>query len=216
MTPHNALGAEHPAAGRHALLAVLAVLALAAVAQWRVIVESGGFWLDEIFSASYVGLGVLDAVVAIERFDVHPPLYYLQLDAWGTLFGAGDTALLANALLWSLLGLVIGSLWLGRRHGALPALLFALLFAGSGAVLFYVAELRMYTLMMALTLLGLMASDRFRADGSERADAWRLAGVLIVLGAVHSAAAVVVSSCRRRCCMRCRGRSTPPTGGSVR
>jgi len=35
---------------------------------------SGGFWLDEIFAASFVNPNLFDLVVAVMRFDVHPPL----------------------------------------------------------------------------------------------------------------------------------------------
>src|SRR5690242_5025221 len=60
-----------------------------------------GLWLDEMWEATFAQLGVKDALVAVARLDVHPPLHYLQLNAWAALFGRTDAALLANSVFWS-------------------------------------------------------------------------------------------------------------------
>ena len=42
-----------------------------------------GLWMDEIYSATFAAMPFVDMLVAVLRFDVHPPLYYLQLGIWG-------------------------------------------------------------------------------------------------------------------------------------
>lgn len=64
-----------------ALMGLLLVLLVAFGLRFMAIRADGGLWYDEIFGASYVNLNPLDVVVAVMRFDIHPPLYYLQLNA---------------------------------------------------------------------------------------------------------------------------------------
>ena len=44
-----------------------------------------GFWQDEVYSASFAQLSILGTALAVFLLDVHPPLYYLQLNLWGRL-----------------------------------------------------------------------------------------------------------------------------------
>mgnify|MGYP003337362949 CR=1 FL=1 len=75
-----------------AWLAAAAVLALAVLLRTAAL-GVDGLWVDEIFGASYVNLGWGELVLAVLRFDIHPPLYYLQLKLWA-LPAAGDGWLL--------------------------------------------------------------------------------------------------------------------------
>ena len=70
--------------------ATIALLVFA-LALWLRTVALGrdGLWLDEIYSVSFANLSALGTVVAAFLYDPHPPLYYLQLNAWGRL-GHGD------------------------------------------------------------------------------------------------------------------------------
>src|SRR5262245_48231987 len=57
-------------------------------------------WFDELLSANFSGHGPWAALVSSLRFDVHPPLYYLQLSLWA-LPSRGDLWLMANTIAWS-------------------------------------------------------------------------------------------------------------------
>ena len=88
--------------GRRRGIDVAIALLLIGLGVWLRLAGLGrdSFWLDEIYSVSLANLSGLGTVVAVFLFDVHPPLYYLQLNAWG-LFGHGDTWLSLNSVCWS-------------------------------------------------------------------------------------------------------------------
>jgi mannosyltransferase len=75
-------------------------------------------WLrhDELLAANWSVHGPWPALVHILRFDLHPPLHYLQLSLWAKL-GTSDFWLMTNTVLWSLRRSP------GRALGALDELL---------------------------------------------------------------------------------------------
>jgi 4-amino-4-deoxy-L-arabinose transferase-like glycosyltransferase len=95
------------------------------------------------------------------RLDVHPPLYYLLLDAWTLLIGNSVFALRLLSALAALLALAatynLGATVFNRRVG-----LMALLLLGtSGFFVYYSREARSYALYMALALLSTLAYWRY-------------------------------------------------------
>jgi len=145
--------------------------------------------MDELWAATYTQLGLKDLLVAVVRFDVHPPAYYVQMNAWAALFGRTDAALLANSVAWSLLTIV--AVWLVSARLLSPAigLVAAALTALSGSEVFYGQELRMYAMIGALTLLSWHLAERYIRDGTW---AWLIA-VLSVLALSHGASIVPIS-----------------------
>ncbi len=136
-------------------------------------------WLDEAQSAAIASEGPAGLVEAL-RHDGHPPLYYLLLMGWSSIFGDGGAALRA---LSGILGVVaIGLTWLvGRRHldrrgtaGAVAVM------AASPFAIRYGTEVRMYSLLLVLLLAGhlvLVAAWR-------RSELRRLGGVAAVTAAL--------------------------------
>src|ERR1700691_4084014 len=57
-----------------------------------------GLWMDEIYSATFAAMPFVDTLVAVLRFDVHPPLYYLQLVVWSAMVDV-DRWLTSNSVL---------------------------------------------------------------------------------------------------------------------
>jgi|HubBroStandDraft_1064217.scaffolds.fasta_scaffold18574_2 mannosyltransferase len=189
VTTHQA----RQAPGITPLVATLALLAFA-VAIWLRVVALGrdGFWLDEIYSASFANLSALGTVIAAFLFDPHPPLYYLQLNAWGRL-GHADFWLLLNSVTWSAATLLAVFLGTTRRFGSIAGLM-ALCFCGvMGSEIFFADELRMYSMYGCLSALSWIAANRLRADYR-----WRTAVPLIVIlammGAIHSASILGASA----------------------
>lgn len=128
-----------------------------------------GLHLDEIYGATYTGLGPLDTVVAIFRFDIHPPLYYLQLNAWAAAFGNSDAALLMNSVAFSLLGWCIVAAIAWRRLGTSGAVLTGLLMAVSQTDILYAQEVRMYAFMSATCLTAWWLANRSAEIGVTQA-----------------------------------------------
>ncbi len=172
---------------------IAAVLALG-LGLWLRVVALGqdGFWEDEVFSASFAQLSFPATLIAVLVLDVHPPLYYLQLNAWGRL-GHGDVWLLLNSVAWStaaMLGVYFGT---RRQFGSSAGLLALLLCAVLGGEIFFAHELRMYAMASCLAVLSWIAAGRLAAD-YRLLRAWPLIVVLVLLGAIHSASVIAASA----------------------
>jgi mannosyltransferase len=117
----------------------------------------GQFWMDEALSVGIASHN-LAAIPGVLRHDGSPPLFYVLLHGWMTLFGPSESATHAMSLLFASLTVPIG-MWagwslFGRRAGYMTAILFAF----SAFLTQYSQETRMYALM---GLLGLLATAGF-------------------------------------------------------
>src|SRR5262245_30799192 len=70
------------------------VVVLVAIGVAARFVSTSKLWLDEALSVNISALPVGDLLEALEH-DGHPPLYYLLLHGWMSVFGEGDTAVRA-------------------------------------------------------------------------------------------------------------------------
>lgn len=134
---------------------LLVLLGLSAYMRTRYI--SGQFWMDEALSVG-IASHSLSAIPGVLRHDGSPPLYYLLLHVWMTIFGASESATHAMSLLFGLLTIPVG-MWagwslFGKRAGVMAAILFTF----SAFITEYSQETRMYSLM---ALLGLLATAAF-------------------------------------------------------
>jgi hypothetical protein len=118
---------------------------------------SGEFWEDEAITTG-IASHPLSAIPGVLRHDGSPPLFYLLLHVWISIFGSSEAATHAlTALIGSLTipaGLWAGWSLFGRRAGMYAATLFAF----STFLTAYAQETRMYELM---GLLGLLATASF-------------------------------------------------------
>lgn len=136
-------------------------------------------WLDEVFSAQMAESPLRDLVLAVPRFDTHPPLYYLQLHVWG-LFGDGDYWMLLNSVLLDLL--VILSLFhiAGRHWGRSAGLWVAAVYAVMPLNVFFAQNLRMYALFF-LELVWLWHMLELRVRAGRTSGGARVGAVLLGL-----------------------------------
>lgn len=151
-----------------------------------------GLWQDEVFGASFANLNPLEIVIAVLRFDIHPPLYYLQLKLW-SLPSLADEWLLANSVAWSMGALLAATYGAYRLAGPATALCVAALLAVSGSEIYYATELRMYAMISCLTVIGWVRAEQWINNPVPRNAAW-LVAVLGILAGTHSSAFVPVSS----------------------
>lgn len=147
---------------------------------------------DEIFTASYTNLSLFDAVVAVLRFDVHPPLYYLQVNLWSFL-GHSDTWLMLNPIFWGMITLLLVFHIAERRLGTRAGLLALACCAVLGSEMYFTDELRPYTMVSSLMLLSWILADRVRADYRFQT-AIPLMVTLIIVGGSHSFGSVETSA----------------------
>jgi len=136
-------------------------------------------WLDESLSVNIARLPVSQIPDAL-RHDGHPPLYYVLLHGWMSLFGYGNVAVRAFSGLWSLA--VFPLLFLAaRRAGGTRVATFAIaLYALSPYGVRYGTETRMYSMVMVLALGTWLLVD----DALRRPVLWRLAAVAGLVGAL--------------------------------
>jgi hypothetical protein len=139
-----------PLAVTSAIVAVLTLLSL--FLRTRYI--SGQFWMDEALSVG-IASHHLTAIPGVLRQDGSPPLYYLLLHLWMSVFGNTESDTHWLSVAFGLLSIPLGT-WaaqklFGRRAGWIAAVLFAL----NPFITAYSQETRMYTLM---ALLGVLAT----------------------------------------------------------
>jgi len=134
---------------------LIALMALSAFLRSRYL--GGQYWMDEAITTG-ISLHKLSAIPGVLRYDGNPPLYYMALHVWMSLFGSSETATHSLSLLFGVLTIPAGA-WagwtlFGRRTGIMAALLFAF----NAWLTAYAQETRMYELM---GLLGVLATAGF-------------------------------------------------------
>ncbi|MFN2608700.1 MAG: glycosyltransferase family 39 protein [Acidimicrobiales bacterium] len=140
-------------------------------------------WLDEALSVNIARLP-LGRIPAALRHDGAPPLYYVLLHAWMSVFGTGTIAVRALSGVFSVASFPL--VWIaGRRVGGRRVAAAAtLLFAASPFAVRYGTETRMYSLLTLLALGGWLAmGDLLRRFSWSRALA--VAGVTAALLYTH-------------------------------
>ncbi len=137
-------------------LAVAGILLLSALLRlWGLGAKS--LWFDEAYSIFIAQQPPLEILRLLQAHDTHPPLHYLLLHVWITLFGKGEVAVRLPSVLASV-GAVLLTFLLGRRiAGQRVALLAALFLALSPFQITSAQEARMYP-FLTLFAMGSMYS----------------------------------------------------------
>ncbi len=148
-------------------VAVSAGLVLLGLAVRLTGLPKDSFWMDEMWSAVCAAQPLFDALLTILRFDLHPPLYYLQLSAWG-VFGTNDTWLVANSVTWSILSVVALYLTARRVYSERVARTAALFLSVLPISVYYSLELRMYALISFLAVWAWYFNYRCAASANDR------------------------------------------------
>lgn len=175
-----------------AILFLIAIIFIAAIVIRKSAIGVSGLWLDEIYGVSYINLNPFELIVAVLRFDVQPPLYYLQLKLWG-MPSHSDAWLLSNSIAWSIGALASATYGAYKFAGKNAALITAALTAFLGSEIYYSSEVRMYSMISCLALIGWIRAEYWARNPNNKNSIW-LVVVTAMLAATHSAAVVVISS----------------------
>jgi mannosyltransferase len=122
-------------------------------------------WLDEAQTVEIAHRSLPDLLSAL-RHDGSPPLYYVLLHAWMSVFGTSDFAVRALSGVFAVISLPL--MWLAaRRLGASRdvAWICVLLLAANPFSIRYATEARMYSLVVLLWLATYLALARWWDDG---------------------------------------------------
>ncbi len=131
------------------------LMALSAYMRSRYI--GGQYWMDEAITTG-ISLHKLSAIPGVLRYDGNPPLYYMALHVWMSLFGSTETATHSLSLLFGVLTIPAGGWGAWKLFGPRAGVMAAILFAFNAWLTAYAQETRMYELM---GLLGAVATATF-------------------------------------------------------
>lgn len=107
-------------------------------------------WLDEAISANVVkNYSYSDIVTKFSPSDFHPPLYYLTLKTWTSLFGSSIISLRLPSVIFSLITVYL----VFRFFGFWPSILLA----SNPLYLYYSQEARMYSLVTLFVFCAFLA-----------------------------------------------------------
>jgi hypothetical protein len=109
------------------------------------------FWIDEGLSVGIAQHALLD-IPGLLRQDGSPPLYYMTLHVWMSVFGSTEQATQSLSLVFALLCIPAGY-WAARIYGRPAAWIAAFLAALNPFITGHGQETRMYALMALLSLL---------------------------------------------------------------
>ena len=181
-------GAARTSAG----LWACALLAAAAALGLRMLGLDGRWlWFDELLSVNFANHGLFETLITAARFDVHPPLYYLQLSLW-MRFGQSDAFVALDSILWSLVAIGFIAALAVRLSSRSAALVAALLLAAAPAAVLYAQQVRMYAFIMAWLAIALWAWQRVVERGRV-ADAIGAAAAVLVVVYSHGVGVVMAS-----------------------
>jgi mannosyltransferase len=136
-------------------------------------------WFDEGYSIM-VAQRPIDQIIALTQVDAHPPLYYLYLKVWGSIFSWSEFSLRLSSIIPGALSIGVMAMIVRRLFDSkvaiatLPFLLLAPFIAR------YNYEIRMYSLVL---FIGTFATYVLvRAKESKNKKWWLTYGALVALG----------------------------------
>jgi uncharacterized membrane protein len=147
---------------RRSITTLLAVTAIIYVAArfWRL--TDSCLWFDEIFSVHAAEHEWGSMLLFVARDLIHPPLFYLLLKVWISIAGESLISLRLLPVIFACLALVPFYLLCKELKIQKPAIALAtFLFAINGTFIKYAQLLRMYSMLMFLSLLSVWLFARF-------------------------------------------------------
>src|SRR4051812_31823789 len=147
---------------RYVKLAVIGALGFGFALRWW---PRSALWLDEAQSVAIARLPLRQIPGAL-RQDGAPPLYYVLLHEWVSVFGAGNGAVRSLSALFSIGAVGVLAVVAHRLAGRSAALCAALLMMTTPFAIRYATETRMYALLtLEVALLVLAVHECLRRDG---------------------------------------------------
>jgi len=133
-----------------AIVALLVLMGLSLLLRTRALLA--GFWIDEGLSVGIASHALTD-IPSVLRLDGSPPLYYMLLHVWMSIFGNGEGETHGMSVGFALLS-IPAALWAGRSLGGPRAGWMAAIVAALHPFLtYYAQETRMYALVVLLSML---------------------------------------------------------------
>ena len=119
----------------------------------RLISINQSLWLDEATTALAAKMPLADIFTKFLPGDFHPPLYYLLMKGWGSLFGLSEISLRTPSVIFGILTIYFIYLIAKKIFDTKTARIASILAATSGLLIYYSQEARMYSLAAFLATL---------------------------------------------------------------
>ncbi len=171
---------------------LLAIICTAAFLLRCVGLTGRWLWYDELLSVNFSVHGPWAAFLTALRFDVHPPLYYVQLGLWA-LPSRSDVWLMLNTVVWSTAAVAVLAYCAQRIYGWRVGIAAGLLLALSPAALAYADQVRMYSLLMVLIVWAWYAQERWVSGNESKMDLLALVASQLAIVYCHSAGLIMLS-----------------------
>lgn len=110
------------------------------------------FWFDEGFSMSIIKYSYLQ-IWDMTAADVHPPLYYFLLKAYGAIMGTSTLSLRAFSAIPILLTVIVSCIFIRRLWGDKVAISFIIMLLLSHYTYYMTSDIRMYSWSMFFVLM---------------------------------------------------------------
>lgn len=140
-------------------------------------------WFDEAYSI-IIAKQPAAQLVHLTALDTHPPLYYLMLKGWASVFGWGELALRSLSVLITGIAVFVGALLARRMFGARIAVMALPFVVLAPFLLRFGFEIRMYALASLVGILATYVLVRARQTkvGKDQRNLYIVYAVLIALG----------------------------------
>ncbi len=110
-------------------------------------------WTDEAFTASYTAHPTLGMVLDdVRKNEETPPLYFIFMWVWARIAGRSEVALRIPSLMFAVVSVAFLTYAMQRWRSSAEALFGGILLATSPLLHFYIPEVRVYTLMVLLSI----------------------------------------------------------------
>lgn len=164
---------------RHWFCIAIVVAPLVAMALCCWIGSQQSVWFDEAYSV-WLAKQPISELIRLTSIDTHPPLYYLILKLWASVWGYSEAALRAFSILCYGGAMIIMGCFVRRWFGKRAAGYALLTLIGTPLLMRYGFEIRMYALG---SLIGVSATAVLaRAWHDDRWRDWMLYAVLVAFG----------------------------------
>lgn len=137
-------------------------------------------WFDEAYSVE-VARAPFGELLRLAAIDTHPPLYYMVLKLWATMFGWSELALRSLSVVALGATIVVAALLVRRMFNARAAMVVTIFMVVAPMMLRYGFEIRMYSLA---ALIGVTATYLLiRAVESTASRKWWIAySIMVAIG----------------------------------
>jgi len=116
----------------------------------RLISLNQSLWLDEATTSLASKMSLADFFTGFMPGDFHPPLYYLLMKGWGSIFGLSEISLRIPSVIFGVLTIYFIYLIAKKVFDVKTAGIASVLAATSGLLIYYSQEARMYSLVVLL------------------------------------------------------------------